>query len=525
VTPSYLGCHISHLFPDVLAVFDLVAPKLDMSANHDSGCFRNTYARTTCEIGTRETILETILEWGDDVDLPPICWLYGPAGSGKSTIALTVAKHYAEKGKLAGSYFFRRSETSSDPTRLVPTLAYQLSKAFLATEQPVRRALQADPTLLSKSLECQFRTLLLDTIPTLSQFLSSVVIIIDAVDECDGERAIEEIIIALTQAYQTQPFVFKFLLTSRLDDHLEHTFPVSVDKSKISFLDLRQFEARGDILTYFKSRFSDILQRHNRVMRKVEKPWPSIFDLEVLVHKSEGLFIYASTVLRYIDDGDELPQRKLQTAIKAHAGLDPLYSQVLSTVYKAQHQRRVIAATLLLRRPLVIDEIAQLLDVESAEVVMSLRGLHSIFIVPENDDDFIRPLHTSLCDYFMDENRSKQHFINPEEHHASLLNDCMRLITAYMVEGREKSLAISYACLNWCYHCACALKGRSGVDFFNLMPVESWMEFLENIATKWLKLWMSDMDSDEVMQTTHDDIVAVVLHLKVKHSTFAGVLC
>ncbi|TEB33811.1 hypothetical protein FA13DRAFT_1789635 [Coprinellus micaceus] len=89
----------------------------------------------TCFPETRVAVQEDILSWitqGDQDEQPmKMLWLSGPAGSGKTAIAGSVADVCQARGILAGSFFF--SSFSPSPQRsskqfLVATLAYQLFK-------------------------------------------------------------------------------------------------------------------------------------------------------------------------------------------------------------------------------------------------------------------------------------------------------------------------------------------------------------------------------------------------------------
>ncbi|KAJ7054996.1 hypothetical protein C8F01DRAFT_1088381 [Mycena amicta] len=73
-------------------------------------------------------------------------------------------------------------------------------------------------------------------------------------------------------------------------------------------------------------------------------PWPSDSILNFLVNKSSGYFIYAATVIKFVEDEDSYPVEQLQqilapvlvppamTEENPFAILDQLYCQILSTV-------------------------------------------------------------------------------------------------------------------------------------------------------------------------------------------------
>ncbi len=63
-----------------------------------------------CSVGTREGVLADIKDWVMSMDdkREQIFWLNGLAGTGKSTIATTIASWAREKKILGGSFFFAR---------------------------------------------------------------------------------------------------------------------------------------------------------------------------------------------------------------------------------------------------------------------------------------------------------------------------------------------------------------------------------------------------------------------------------
>ena len=62
----------------------------------------------TCLENTRVDVLRQIFDWADGQDERCIFWLNGLAGTGKSTIARTVACEYSERKRLGTSFFFSR---------------------------------------------------------------------------------------------------------------------------------------------------------------------------------------------------------------------------------------------------------------------------------------------------------------------------------------------------------------------------------------------------------------------------------
>ena len=63
-----------------------------------------------CLANTRVELQRQIKEWAKDMNGKPIFWLNGMAGTGKSTVARTVAWSFADEGHLGASFFFKKGE-------------------------------------------------------------------------------------------------------------------------------------------------------------------------------------------------------------------------------------------------------------------------------------------------------------------------------------------------------------------------------------------------------------------------------
>ncbi|KAJ7143668.1 hypothetical protein C8R46DRAFT_858348, partial [Mycena filopes] len=85
--------------------------------------------------------------------------------------------------------------------------------------------------------------------------------------------------------------------------------------------------------------FARIHQEHHETMATVPIPWPPPDVIAALVEKSSGYFIYASTVIRFIDNRNFRPTDRLKAITGMEepapdfeapfAALDQLYSQIL----------------------------------------------------------------------------------------------------------------------------------------------------------------------------------------------------
>jgi ABC-type iron transport system FetAB ATPase subunit len=132
-----------------------------LNAAHNS-LERESEQASVCLENTREEILNRISKWSENRADYPICWLQGPAGSGKSTIAHTIAQQCAHNGKLAFSFFFSRGKPSrSDTTKFFATFAYQLAQSFPVVQASMRQVLLRNPSIVSQRLHNQMKDLII----------------------------------------------------------------------------------------------------------------------------------------------------------------------------------------------------------------------------------------------------------------------------------------------------------------------------------------------------------------------------
>ena len=97
-----------------------------------------------------------------------------------------------ERGDLGASFFFKRGEVDRvNLAKFVPTLAHQLALSIPGAASIVKRAIDADLAIVNKAIREQFeklvRQLLMKAVET-SSTPSSVVIVVDALDECEQAR-------------------------------------------------------------------------------------------------------------------------------------------------------------------------------------------------------------------------------------------------------------------------------------------------------------------------------------------------
>ncbi|KAF9543594.1 hypothetical protein CPC08DRAFT_770208 [Agrocybe pediades] len=131
-----------------------------------------------------------------------------------------------------------------------------------------------------------------------------LLIIIDGLDECTSIDSQRDLLFTLQEI--TNPTnVVRFLVCSRPESHLNSAFSSSrmTPILRCIFLDDDDYSASRDIRLYLEDKFKQIKEEHV-FKHTLPDSWPTSEMVHGLVYKSSGQFIYAATVVRYVDSPD-----------------------------------------------------------------------------------------------------------------------------------------------------------------------------------------------------------------------------
>jgi len=423
------------------------------------------------------------------------------AGTGKSTISRTIAQSFADEGLLGASFFFKRGERDrSNAALLFPTIAAQLVAIKPALASHVSAAIEADPAVTRKALKVQFEKLILKPLENLRRSstdeLKTMVLIVDALDECERDDDIRVIIYLLSQAKSLSSVHLKAFFTSRPELPVRLGF--SKIKGKYQGLVLHEIPKpciEHDIAAFLDFELAKIRNDYNALSpndRQLQPDWPGPQIVQALVDMAVPLFIFAATVSRFIRDPAWCdPDGQLAKVLEYRLGtqqseidkLDATYRPVLDRLLvgsKAARSslldefRTVVGSIVLLAEPLTTQSLARLLDIPETVVIRRLESLHSVFSVPASTNSPVRTFHLSFRDFLIDPDKcgTNPFWINEKATNEWIAVRCLSLLSNHLkrdicdlrMPGTARADVtlsvidfhlpsdIRYACLYWIYH-------------------------------------------------------------------------
>ncbi|KAK0278418.1 hypothetical protein LTR35_009157 [Friedmanniomyces endolithicus] len=473
-----------------LAKWDHLLETLPIAPQAAFNSLDNQYG-PTCLTNTRVELLRDLMEWADAFDDRYIYWLNGIAGTGKSTVARTIARNLHDKGILGGSFFF--SKGGGDVSRanlLFTTLASQLASRFPSAKRHICEAILANKDIAVQSLRDQWDQLIISPLAKMDDpDIKNIILVLDALDECDSERDIRIILRLMSTTRVLQNVRLRVFVTSRPEIPIRCGF-LQIPEAERQVFYLHEILPKlvdRDLNLFFQQNFTAIGEE-----RGLGVDWPGSRIIERLVEIAYGLFIWASTACRYIREGKGLAIKRLATLIKGrHSGagperqLDAIYTTVLEDSIQQGlddeekqirfgTMKEVVGGIVTLLSPLSASSLAALVDMEVDEINETLADLHTIFNIPSLKDRPIRLHHPTFRDFLVDSTRCKNPdvWIDQKKAHKALADSCIRImrktlkrdicdlkapgVLAADIDQSRKERCIppelQYSCLYWAQH-------------------------------------------------------------------------
>jgi hypothetical protein len=454
----------------------------------------NSYAKQhdpTCLENTRVDVLRQIQEWADGQDKRCIFWLSGLAGTGKSTIARTIARAYSDRSRLGASFFFSRGGGDvGHAGKFVTSIAIQLASNVPTLQQHISEAIAEQTNITSQSLRDQWQQLVLRPLSKLhvSSSQSIYVLVVDALDECDDDNNIRIVLHLLAEARSLERVSLRVFLTSRPEIPIRYGFCQISDAEHLDFVlhNISPSIIDHDISTFLEHNLRLIGQEDAQ-----EPDWPGLVAIRCLVEIASGLFIWAATACRFIREGLSAEER-LGILLKGGSApampeehLNGIYVTVLRNSiqpgYTEEEKQRlqgmlrdVLGGIVILFSPLPIKPFSRLLHTTKNQVDRTLKNLHAILDIPTDPARALRLHHPSFRDFLLDNNKCKDpnFWVDEKQAHQTLVDNCIwlmstslkqdicgldapgALVTDVASSRVEQCLPpeVQYACLHWIQH-------------------------------------------------------------------------
>ncbi|KAF5359719.1 hypothetical protein D9756_003064 [Leucocoprinus leucothites] len=367
-------------------------------------------------------------------------WLVGPAGVGKSAIMQTVAELERETSYLLAALFFSAPNGRNDPTKVIFTLAYQISRQNEGYRNHIRSKVKADPHLWERSIEAQFTEFIIEPFATkgINQGTEQILIFIDGLDECKGQREqllFLSLIHNFTDKHPHAPLLW--VIASRPEAHITaYLDPLAFyDKEEVL---IDSPEACRDVERFVRAEL-DKIRSSDPLIKLLPDNWPPENQLLRFLAVMSGLFIYAEVAIRFIGDlsaGDPIARFQIilgliddaspsQSDTNPMARLDVLYQYIVSQVSSdnIRHVEEILAFVIncgnrqgnsLVNKSLSF--MCNWMGMPPNVMYSALRQLHSVLYVPPPADvaadapsgknQCIRAYHKSFSEFILDPERS-----------------------------------------------------------------------------------------------------------------------
>ncbi|KAH7099358.1 hypothetical protein BKA62DRAFT_659804, partial [Auriculariales sp. MPI-PUGE-AT-0066] len=287
-----------------------------------SATYEGKDAPSGCMRHTRVELLDEITTWAYGTTGPKIHWLSGLPGTGKSSIASSIADSLASSGMPVASFFIsRQSSQRRDLTNIICTLSYTLARHSPAARACVTAAVRQDQDIAELNHSVQVKRLLTDPINAITSSLDeSAIIIIDALDECEdvSELVGSDILGAMFPIIcASARGAVKLLITSRLEPIICSSFSNSFlelgsnQTCEVRLHEVESSKVQDDIAKFFRAELASLRQR-----RSLPETWPTEEDLRELLNRSGALFLYAATVVRHLREPQYSPQSRLEELLR-----------------------------------------------------------------------------------------------------------------------------------------------------------------------------------------------------------------
>ncbi|KAJ3049795.1 hypothetical protein HK097_009213, partial [Rhizophlyctis rosea] len=358
--------------------------------------------------GTRMWLLDEIFQWLEDRE-SRVFWLKGDAGVGKSVMAGRVANALQGELHLGTAFFCKHDDVERrDAKKMIHTIACGLAHWDHRIALHLDKLLKKHTKIMSESIPEQFAALVLGPLTAVPQSEETVVLVVDAIDECGAKHSRRDILNVLsTECAKLPPFV-KLFITSRMEEDIVAAF-TTLEPYKL--LDPKDWNNVHDIAVTCRS----MLLHATEGLECSEENLLSLVDM--MVEKSAGVFVWLTMAEPFLSGCKSMGDVR-HTVEELPSNVDGLYEGTLRKAYeKFPELSDIVPIVVVSQHPLSVTAIASLLHLDASQVLAALQSIAGIM----KFDDVVKVSHKSLTDYLTNPSKCKDKTLLVDAQHAHTL--------------------------------------------------------------------------------------------------------
>ncbi|KAM6508444.1 hypothetical protein FALCPG4_018299 [Fusarium falciforme] len=321
-----------------------------------------------------------------------------------------------------------------------------------------------------------------------------LVVVVDALDECDRDDDIRLIINLFSRTKTMQPQRLRIFVTSRPDIPIRLGFKaVTGAYQDLVLHEIPQLVIEHDICAFLEHELARIRDDYNASVpqdRQLCASWPGQPSTQTLVSMAIPLFIFAATVCRFVADRRcGSPDEQLKDVLRfqtrsQESQLDATYLPILNKLILGlsnkqrdnvlERFREIVGSIVVLASPLSIYALGRILDMSKATIDGQLDMLHSVLSVPSSVEPPVRLLHLSFRDFLLDSEKEGKNlfWVDEKQAHDRMATNCIRVMNSFLgtdvcsiakpgtnrffinpdVINSRLPAEVQYACLYWGYY-------------------------------------------------------------------------
>lgn len=481
-------------------------------------------------------------------------WVSGGAGTGKSTVAHTIARRFSQLGSLGSCFSFDKNAPGDRRhEKIFSTIARDLADVDPTIKSALSTVLHDAPASIKSTPDIfqQWETFILETVKAIydrgsetsaASIIGPILIVIDGLDESGDDIKTRSALLSILGGekgfIQKLPRNFRIVITSRpsmdiynsLKDH-PHILINSMDEIPI-------FKAIADISAYMSSRLLPQLE-----------DFLDAEHLQTLAGHSDGLFQWAYLACEYMlgnSFGGLTVEEKFDDLCSNSADvtgdvlLQDMYYLILSKLFDVKRPtvqarfQSVMGQILATLEPLPQTSLNIMrsrftgISKTNSDISVIINHMGSLLIGVTNKAVPIRPVHTSFYDFLKDQGASKEFYVDVSSAQSRLAHSCLDIMidtsglkfnianisTSFTENANLPSSALdaisshlAYACKFWANHLREIKPDDHLLSSIHILLFEKFLFWLEVLAlTKsinkcveafsFLTPWIPDANSD-----------------------------